>query len=730
MARKNVLVEIRKRPEVESALSISQFAQTFDSGAASQIAAAVPSLSLDPSFPPVGIPPSARTVDLESFATSATGLEIPSLEPDSVLVRGTIDEAALTPDRFAAGPVGDVVAIFADPVIEPCLTCGNSPPLGTSRDVARLLDVPRLTRAGMDGSGVLVAIVDGGINLAHLQSLGLNPKLSSERSWVPERSGNLPPLIPGQMPVGHGTMCAFDALIAAPNATLLDIAVLQSRRTGASAMDGLLSDAVLGYSFLVRLLREMRRPGDFRSLVVSNSWGMFQQSWDLPPGHPGNYSHNLAHPFNRIVGTLERAGADILFAAGNCGRECPDSRCGSEVDAGIYGANSHPAALSIGGVDLRNQRVGYSTCGPGHLDKQKPDVCGYTHFAGSGVYPADGGTSAATPVVAGLVAAFRSRFPSGQNRTPAALRDLIRHTARNLGSDGFDFYHGFGVVSGSTLAQSSLPLTASGGSLVQTEDQDGNLPQQLSFEGEIMDGNNDQEFMQALQAFGGSGGGGADFGAGAFQNNFGAGNQDQEFMQALSAFGGGGTEMGAGSFAGAGGGLGGGQDFGASGIAGAGGGFGGAQDFGGGSDDQAFMQALAAFGGAGGGAMGQGAMGATAMGAGGATGGMPNVAAAPSLAQICAVYRQVRPVISGVLRFISVIPGIGGAAARAVQALMSVLDAVCSGRGALGQVCQVWRQVRPIVARIIAIVARIPFIGSRAAAALRTLMNALNALCP
>src|SRR5262249_7936610 len=189
-----------------------------------------------------------------------------------------------------------------------------------------------------------------------------SPTIDVARSWAP-------PGVPGtggNWPVNHGTMCAFDATIAAPRATILDIALLRSIRPGGTRMEGLLSDGVLAYRHLLNLMSAPRRPGEVRTMVVSNSWGMFQPSWDFPPGDPRNYSDNPNHPFNRIVATLERAGADIVFAAGNCGPDCPDGRCGAETDTGIYGANSHPQVLSIAGVDIQKNRVGYSTRGPGH----------------------------------------------------------------------------------------------------------------------------------------------------------------------------------------------------------------------------------------------------------------------------------------------------------------------------------------------------------------------------
>jgi hypothetical protein len=85
----------------------------------------------------------------------------------------------------------------------------------------------------------------------------------------------------------------------------------------------------------------------------------------------------------------------------------------------------------------------------------KPDICGYTHFRGSGVYSSDGGTSAASPVVAGLIAAFRSRFqynPRDYRTSPAAIRNLLTRTAEDRGSIGFDYDYGWGIANGKRLA--------------------------------------------------------------------------------------------------------------------------------------------------------------------------------------------------------------------------------------------------------------------------------------
>ena len=114
------------------------------------------------------------------------------------------------------------------PVIETCIVCLGSPAVGSDRDVARLLSVTRLSAARMTGRGVLVAVVDTGINKAYVDKKGRRTKIDVAKSWTPPGVATAP----GNHPVNHGTMCAYDIGIAAPQATLLDYAVLLSRGRG------------------------------------------------------------------------------------------------------------------------------------------------------------------------------------------------------------------------------------------------------------------------------------------------------------------------------------------------------------------------------------------------------------------------------------------------------------------------------------------------------------------
>jgi hypothetical protein len=441
-----VIVQIRPEPDVVAAVVDPDRTTPV----AADIARSIPGLALDPDFTPVAVPqprpadPGGDPLNLEQ------PLEF-SLAPEdaSVLVRGEIQDYDPAARLAVLGTVRpDIVGAFADPVVATTPTCGATPPVGDWHDVQRAV-TDALRAEGLDGHGVPLAVVDTGINAAHVgRVLGTTVAVDAARGWKPAGvEGDF-----GAFPVNHGTMCAFDALIVAPGADLVDIPVLLSQRAGATAMEGLLSDAIAAYAHLRTQLEAL--PAEQRTLVVSNSWGSFQPGWDFPPGQPGNYSDNRAHPFNLAVAALEQAGADILFAAGNCGRDCPDGRCGFP-DRPINGANSHPAVLSVAGIDTRGARVGYSSQGPGRLSRRKPDIATYTHFAGSGAFGAhspDSGTSAACPVAAGIVAALRTRLPATQ-LPPAGMRTLLRRTAVDAGADGYDYDYGYGIIDTTALVE-------------------------------------------------------------------------------------------------------------------------------------------------------------------------------------------------------------------------------------------------------------------------------------
>ncbi len=378
--------------------------------------------------------PMARVGITPSFEMSA------AQSAPSFIVRGEIDAGRLT---SAQG-----LTVYADPGIHPMITCGTSPAVGTAATVRKKLGISALQKRGLTGKGVALAIMDTGINLAALKARGLKPRLNTRLTYSP--SGTKP--TPGRYPIDHGSMCAFDAMVTAPEATLLDFPILNPA-TDDTGLAGFLSDATAAYSVL---LTALRKGGALygKALVVNNSWGIYSARDDFPKGHPGRYIDNPNHPFNIICGTLSRAGADILFAAGNCGPQCPDARCTSTRHT-IMGANASSAVTTVAGVDTHDKRVGYSSIGPGiaGMSPTKPNFACYTHFVGSRPGVPDTGTSTATPVMAGCVAALRTKLKP-EKLSPADLARELRSDAIHPGyPKGWNAEIGYGIVQPAATAK-------------------------------------------------------------------------------------------------------------------------------------------------------------------------------------------------------------------------------------------------------------------------------------
>jgi subtilisin family serine protease len=377
---------------------------------------------LDESFPYLTLP-AEGDLSLEAglrVDANLVGGDLLEAVSESRLIRGSMPlKMAIEAARLGPGFAEGVRAIHSDPVIGVCDICPDSPSVGNLSDVTRRMCVDELSARGLFGDTVVVALVDGGINVDALRSAKSHLEVDLDRSTSAPGAD-----APGRASGTHGAMCAFQVGIAAPKATLLDISILKASRRG---LTSLLSEAVIAYNHLRQIQRDLVVTGG--SLVISNSWAVYDPRTDFPDSAVGNYGANPGHAFNRLVDTIVSEGADVLFAAGNCGGTCRDERCRFARGAPtVLGANALSSVLSVGAVGVDDEPVGYSSLG-GTIDPAKPDVLGFAHYAGSGIEEIDSGTSVACPQIAGLVAAIR-QVHSVSSLPGSQLRDLVRTTSK------------------------------------------------------------------------------------------------------------------------------------------------------------------------------------------------------------------------------------------------------------------------------------------------------------
>lgn len=303
--------------------------------------------------------------------------------------------------------------------------CNSGLPKGTMADVRRFIGVNNIHAAGFTGSNIVVGVVDSGVT-AQGRTLRIGEAPSR---LIPNVVDGWPSDWGTQSSSWsyHGNMCATDVLGMAPDCRIYDL-----RISNATTYSGLVSNALQAFQWAINHYHIDGTPH-----VLTNSWGMFQKVW------LSDYTDNPDHPFTRKVVEAIELGIIVLFAAGNCGQTCPDGRCRTDNGPGksIWGANGHPFVMTVGAVNPRGEYIGYSSQGPAALDPNKPDFCSISHF--TGYFNSDSGTSAATPIAAGVVALLK-QHNRGLNQLEA--KAALQETCRPLGAPGWDQFSGYGII--------------------------------------------------------------------------------------------------------------------------------------------------------------------------------------------------------------------------------------------------------------------------------------------
>ncbi len=314
-----------------------------------------------------------------------------------------------------------------------CATA-DDPAFGDRARARRLIGADALAAGGLRGQNVNVAIIDQGMNRA-----AIDP-----RNWG--GGLNWKGIEPGSAPrTSHGMMIARNVLDVAPDAVLFDVPLIPPRITQPLVFAANAHAAFVALLQAIGFLRRFARwSGPW---VLVNAWAIFDRTSEHPLGDYSENRHPNGHPLNHVIGAAaQQHGIDVVFAAGNCGQFGPDPRCG-ELDRGpgrsIWGANAHPDVITVGAVRSDGRWIGASSQGPGPeaLERRKPDLSAPSWFCETlDAAVRNGGTSAASGVAAGVVAALRShpeRDWCAARVGPAVLKQALIDSARKF--DGPDW---------------------------------------------------------------------------------------------------------------------------------------------------------------------------------------------------------------------------------------------------------------------------------------------------
>jgi subtilisin family serine protease len=402
--------------------------------------------------------PTARFVPYEHVKTpfipeSVAVLVSPS-EADARAVRDAVEDLIAREGGKRISDIGADPAIgLADYSFPGSVDVGL---FGTRDEAHRLVGIDRLPGGlNLTGNGVNVIVVDSGLDAS------LIPFGQWGGGWQPLPSGPVPGTTTGESAL-HGTMVVQNILEVARQARIWDLPLIPPPRI--NEIGGFLASAQATFSMMIQNIQQIQNlPGGPQQWVFMNAWAIFDRRSEFVFG---DYTENRPgqagpHPFIALIEQLAQR-FDIIFCAGNCGGVCPDGRCGpNDYGPGrdIWGANAHPSVLTVGATRTDYSWIGYSSEGPGpciKLASQKPDLCAPSQFAEtSGGFPPNLGTSAASALAAGVIAAFRSNWPQSAV-SPARMINRLNTTVQQVNGPFWTRRFGFGVLDASAAA-AALP---------------------------------------------------------------------------------------------------------------------------------------------------------------------------------------------------------------------------------------------------------------------------------
>lgn len=279
------------------------------------------------------------------------------------------------------------------------------------------------TALNIDGSGVVVANIDTGVDWLH-PALQNNYRGYTGGGKLPVHTGNwydstgdattYPVDTDGHGTHTMGTVAGANGIGVAPGARWIAVRSFDSSGTGLSSW---LHDA---FQWIIAPNGDPALAPD----LVNNSWGN---------------SNGFSTEFEADIQALINAGIFPIFSAGNDGPE-----------AGTVGSpGSLDVAFAVGATDINDDVAIFSSRGPSPWGTTKPEVSAPGHAVRSalpgGTYGNLSGTSMAAPHVSGLVALMLQAKPSiGSNVN--SIAETLKSTAVALDAAPPSNSYGWGRV--------------------------------------------------------------------------------------------------------------------------------------------------------------------------------------------------------------------------------------------------------------------------------------------
>ncbi|MFD7864164.1 S8 family serine peptidase [Streptomyces sp. NPDC059783] len=303
----------------------------------------------------------------------------------------------LAPAEKTARTAGAVTRVWLDAKVR-----GTAAPVPDTPTVP-LTGAGAAHRAGLDGSGVKVAVLDTGIDADHPDLAG---RITATKVFVTGQDDH--------DRTGHGTHTA--STVAG---------------TGA-ASGGRYAGMAPGADLLVGKVLGDDGSGSISGIVQGMEWAVAQGARVVSMSLGADGATSCAGP---DVEAVQRLADKALFviAAGN-----------ASLRGTVSTPGCAPGALTVGAVDRSNETASFSSRGPSADGvNAKPDIASQgvgvvaARAGGRGdlAYRAMSGTSMATPHVAGGAALLLQQHP---DLTPARLKALLTSSAKDTGAPVLD----------------------------------------------------------------------------------------------------------------------------------------------------------------------------------------------------------------------------------------------------------------------------------------------------